>query len=94
MHHDPAAVAVRIDPQIASQRVPGHRNVAVVEIPAHHNHLRGDDDLVSTADGQSNPVAYFWLTGALSSFLDNAPTYLVFFNLAGGDAKEGEAHHA
>jgi Na+/H+ antiporter NhaD/arsenite permease-like protein len=45
-------------------------------------------DLVSTADGQSNPVAYFWLTGALSSFLDNAPTYLVFFNLAGGDAQE------
>jgi len=28
---------------------------------------------------------YFWLTGALSSFLDNAPTYLVFFNAAGGD---------
>ena len=26
------------------------------------------------------------MTGALSSFLDNAPTYLVFFNLAGGDA--------
>jgi len=31
-------------------------------------------------------MRYFWLTGALSSFLDNAPTYLVFFNLAGGDA--------
>jgi Na+/H+ antiporter NhaD/arsenite permease-like protein len=29
---------------------------------------------------------YFWLTGTLSSFLDNAPTYLVFFNTAGGDA--------
>ena len=28
---------------------------------------------------------YFWLTGILSSFLDNAPTYLVFFNTAGGD---------
>ena len=25
-------------------------------------------------------------TGLLSSFLDNAPTYLVFFNTAGGDA--------
>ncbi len=25
--------------------------------------------------------------GLLSSFLDNAPTYLVFFNLAGGDAR-------
>lgn len=29
---------------------------------------------------------YFWLSGLLSSFLDNAPTYLVFFNMAGGDA--------
>jgi Na+/H+ antiporter NhaD/arsenite permease-like protein len=28
---------------------------------------------------------YFWATGVLSSFLDNAPTYLVFFNTAGGD---------
>ena len=33
-------------------------------------------------------VAYFWLTGVLSAFLDNAPTYLVFFELAGGDAGE------
>lgn len=29
---------------------------------------------------------YFWASGVLSSFLDNAPTYLVFFNTAGGDA--------
>ena len=29
---------------------------------------------------------YFWLTGILSAFLDNAPTYLVFFNTAGGNA--------
>ena len=28
---------------------------------------------------------YFWYTGILSSFLDNAPTYVVFFNTAGGD---------
>jgi len=41
--------------------------------------------LVSQPDGSGNPAAYFWLTGALSSFLDNAPTYLVFFQLAGGD---------
>ncbi|GAA3846732.1 sodium:proton antiporter [[Pseudomonas] carboxydohydrogena] len=41
--------------------------------------------LVSKTDGSGNPAAYFWLTGALSSFLDNAPTYLVFFQLAGGD---------
>ena len=41
--------------------------------------------LVTRADGSADNVAYFWLTGALSSFLDNAPTYLVFFELAGGD---------
>ena len=42
--------------------------------------------LVSTADGRSIEGAYFWMAGGLSSFLDNAPTYLVFFNLAGGNA--------
>ncbi|HYG91570.1 MAG TPA: sodium:proton antiporter [Azospirillum sp.] len=36
--------------------------------------------------GQPIPAAYFWATGILSSFLDNAPTYLIFFNTAGGDA--------
>ncbi len=40
---------------------------------------------VTAPDGQPLPWAYFWFTGVLSSFLDNAPTYLVFFNLAGGD---------
>ncbi|MGE4440947.1 MAG: sodium:proton antiporter [Desulfomicrobium sp.] len=39
-----------------------------------------------SVDGVANNAMYFWLTGALSSFLDNAPTYLVFFNTAGGDA--------
>jgi Na+/H+ antiporter NhaD/arsenite permease-like protein len=38
-------------------------------------------------DGQPNDVMYFWVTGVLSSFLDNAPTYLIFFNTAGGDAE-------
>ena len=41
---------------------------------------------VTRADGTPNPAAYFWATGLLSSVLDNAPTYLVFFNTAGGDA--------
>ena len=41
---------------------------------------------VTEPDGQPLPWAYFWFSGVLSSFLDNAPTYLVFFNLAGGDA--------
>jgi len=43
---------------------------------------------VTASDGRPHDVAYFWLTGALSAFLDNAPTYLVFFELAGGDARE------
>lgn len=40
---------------------------------------------VTNTDGSPNPAMYFWATGVLSSFLDNAPTYLVFFNTAGGD---------
>jgi Na+/H+ antiporter NhaD/arsenite permease-like protein len=38
--------------------------------------------LTLDAAGQPRPIAYFWLTGLLSAFLDNAPTYLVFFELA------------
>ncbi len=40
---------------------------------------------VTRPDGTPNPAMYFWASGLLSSFLDNAPTYLVFFNTAGGD---------
>ncbi|WP_404299971.1 sodium:proton antiporter [Alicycliphilus denitrificans] len=40
---------------------------------------------VTRPDGAPDPAMYFWATGLLSSFLDNAPTYLVFFNTAGGD---------
>ena len=43
---------------------------------------------VNSPDGQPIPAMYFWATGILSGFLDNAPTYLVFFNLAGGDPQE------
>ena len=43
---------------------------------------------VTAHDGSPHEVAYFWLTGLLSAFLDNAPTYLVFFQLAGGNAAE------
>lgn len=32
----------------------------------------------------NEPWQYFWITGSLSSFLDNAPTYLVFLNTALG----------
>jgi Na+/H+ antiporter NhaD/arsenite permease-like protein len=33
----------------------------------------------------NKPFHYFWITGSLSAFLDNAPTYLTFFNLALGE---------
>lgn len=43
--------------------------------------------VVSSVSSNGEPInnMYFWATGILSSFLDNAPTYLVFFNTAGGD---------
>jgi len=37
------------------------------------------------------PVHYFWVTGMLSAFLDNAPTYLTFFNTALGSFYAGMA---
>ncbi len=43
---------------------------------------------VTGDDGRPHVVAYFWLTGVLSAILDNAPTYLVFFKLAGGKAAD------
>ncbi len=46
--------------------------------------LAGVVSLVNNSDGTANNLMYFWITGILSSMLDNAPTYLVFFNTAGG----------
>jgi len=43
---------------------------------------------VTAADGRPHAAAYFWLTGLISAVLDNAPTYLVFFKLAGGNATD------
>ena len=39
--------------------------------------------LTMNAAGETRPAVCFWLTGVLSAFLDNAPAYLVFFDLAG-----------
>jgi Na+/H+ antiporter NhaD/arsenite permease-like protein len=39
------------------------------------------------ADGKPWPMGYLWATGLFSAFLDNAPTYLLFFQLAGNDAE-------
>ena len=33
--------------------------------------------------GLTSPMQFFWSTGALSSFLDNSPTYVVFLTTAG-----------
>jgi len=40
--------------------------------------------LASLVNFVREPIHYFWITGALSSFLDNAPTYLTFYNLSQG----------
>ena len=40
--------------------------------------------LAALIGAMKQPVHYFWITGILSSFLDNAPTYLTFFNTALG----------
>jgi len=44
--------------------------------------------VIRAADSE---IAYMWLTGILSSFLDNAPTYLTFFNTALGQLHLSEA---
>lgn len=43
--------------------------------------------ITSLSDEKGVPLSsyYFWATGLFSAFLDNAPTYLVFFKTAGGD---------
>jgi Na+/H+ antiporter NhaD/arsenite permease-like protein len=70
-----AAIFVTIAPVIAILRAGEHGALASVV------------HLVASPSGEPLDPMYFWVTGLLSSFLDNAPTYLVFFNLAGGDAQ-------
>ncbi len=68
-----AGIFVTIIPAIAILKVGESGALAVV---------------IQSVSSNGNPVneMYFWATGILSSFLDNAPTYLVFFNTAGGNA--------
>lgn len=42
---------------------------------------------ISNEAGEPINAAYFWITGLLSAFLDNAPTYIVFFEAAGAPAE-------
>jgi Na+/H+ antiporter NhaD/arsenite permease-like protein len=69
-----AAIFVTIIPAIAILRAGDHGALAWLL------------QLLVTPDHAPNNAMYFWLTGILSSFLDNAPTYLIFFNSAGGDS--------
>jgi len=49
---------------------------------------------VADSNGEFINSHFFWATGILSSFLDNAPTYLVFFNTAGGNPVDLMGVHA
>jgi Na+/H+ antiporter NhaD/arsenite permease-like protein len=51
----------------------------------------GDGALAGLTNAVHGPLRYFWATGILSSFLDNAPTYLTFFNSALGSLGVTEA---
>jgi Na+/H+ antiporter NhaD/arsenite permease-like protein len=44
-------------------------------------------ELSRNANGDPDNTVVFWASGLLSAFLDNAPTYLVFYNLGGGNAR-------
>ncbi|MEA3438293.1 MAG: sodium:proton antiporter [Thermodesulfobacteriota bacterium] len=46
-------------------------------------------ELAFLTSAVKEPVHYFWVTGMLSAFLDNAPTYLTFFNTAIGSFYAG-----
>ena len=48
-----------------------------------------DGALAGLVEFVKTPMHYFWVTGGLSSFLDNAPTYLTFFNSALGQLLPG-----
>jgi Na+/H+ antiporter NhaD/arsenite permease-like protein len=45
-----------------------------------------DGPLAGLVAAIDTPVKFFWSTGILSGFLDNAPSYLLFFHVAGGNA--------
>lgn len=69
-----AAIFITITPVIAILRLGYDGDLATL--------------IAKVNDDNQQPInmMYFWMTGSLSAFLDNAPTYLVFFNLASGDA--------
>lgn len=44
--------------------------------------------IVKASNGSDGSYIFFWLCSLTSSFLDNAPSYLLFFNMAGGNPQE------
>lgn len=44
--------------------------------------------IINMSSGGDGAIVYFWLCSLASSFLDNAPSYLLFFNMAGGNPEE------
>lgn len=44
--------------------------------------------IIDISDGVDGSSVFFWLCALASSFLDNAPSYLLFFNMAGGNSQE------
>ena len=44
--------------------------------------------IIDMSNGTDGSKVYFWLCSLASSFLDNAPSYLLFFNMAGGNPQE------
>jgi len=54
-----------------------------MQVPMEILKAAGDSLAINT------PAKFFWLSGMLSSFLDNAPTYAVFFELAGATHPPG-----
>jgi Na+/H+ antiporter NhaD/arsenite permease-like protein len=53
--------------------------IFITMMPALHLVIKHGKDF-----GITEPWQYFWLTGSLSAFLDNAPTYVTFATLAAG----------
>ena len=51
-------------------------------------------DIRGPALGINSPAKFFWASGSLSSFLDNAPTYMVFLETARSPRQRaGPRHH-
>ena len=44
--------------------------------------------IIDMSKGNDGSSVYFWLCSLSSSFLDNAPSYLLFFNMVGGNPQE------